>query len=66
MVRGMDDAEIRGSIEALVAEEHELWQRESDGTATDADRQLRANAARLVSVARTGATVTRAVAEARA
>jgi len=39
MERGMDDAQIRGSIEALVSEEHELWQRESEGTATDADRQ---------------------------
>ena len=35
----MDDGEIHGSIEQLVAEEHELWQRESDGTATDGDRQ---------------------------
>ena len=31
----MDDSQIHGSIERLVAEEHELWQRESDGTATD-------------------------------
>ena len=35
----MDDPQIHGSIEALVAEEHELWRRESDGEATDADRQ---------------------------
>ncbi len=34
----MDDPQIHGSIEALVAEEHELWRRESDGEATDADR----------------------------
>ena len=34
----MDDPQIHASIEDLVAEEHELWQRESDGTATDADR----------------------------
>jgi hypothetical protein len=34
----MDDSQIHGSIERLVAEEHELWQRESDGTATDRDR----------------------------
>jgi hypothetical protein len=34
----MEDAQIHSSIEDLVAEEHELWQRESDGTATDADR----------------------------
>jgi uncharacterized protein DUF2630 len=33
------DAQIHSSIEGLVAEEHELWQRESDGTATDADRE---------------------------
>ncbi|HEY1366527.1 MAG TPA: DUF2630 family protein [Gaiellaceae bacterium] len=35
----MDDPEIHGSIEQLVAEEHELWQRESDGTASDDDRR---------------------------
>ena len=35
----MDDPQIHGSIEALVAEEHELWRRESDGEATDADRR---------------------------
>jgi hypothetical protein len=34
----MDDSQIHGSIERLVAEEHELWQREADGTATDGDR----------------------------
>jgi len=34
----MNDATIHGSIEQLVAEEHELWQRESDGTASDADQ----------------------------
>ena len=34
----MDDPQIHGSIEQLVAEEHELWQREAAGTATDADR----------------------------
>jgi Protein of unknown function (DUF2630) len=39
MVRGMDDAQIRGSIEALVTEEHELWQRESAGGASDEDRR---------------------------
>jgi hypothetical protein len=32
------DEEIHSSIEDLVAEEHELWRRESDGTATDDDR----------------------------
>jgi hypothetical protein len=35
----MDDSEIHGSIEQLVAEEHELWQREATGEASDADRQ---------------------------
>jgi len=35
----MDDSQIHGSIERLVAEEHELWQRESDCTATDGDRE---------------------------
>jgi hypothetical protein len=35
----MDDPQIHGTIESLVAEEHELWRRESDGEATDADRQ---------------------------
>jgi hypothetical protein len=35
----VDDQQIHGSIERLVDEEHELWQRESDGTATDADKR---------------------------
>ena len=35
----MDDARIHGSIEQLVAEEHQLWEREAGGTATDSDRQ---------------------------
>ncbi len=35
----MDDAQIHSTIERLVAEEHELWQRESAGTADDASRQ---------------------------
>jgi hypothetical protein len=35
----MDDPKVHGTIEELVAEEHELWRRESDGEATDADRQ---------------------------
>ena len=34
----MDDAQIHGTIEQLVTEEHELWQRESAGDASDADR----------------------------
>jgi hypothetical protein len=35
----MDDAQIHGSIERLVAEEHELWEREAAGSAADADRK---------------------------
>jgi Protein of unknown function (DUF2630) len=35
----MDDARIHGTIEQLVAEEHELWQRESAGSAGEAERQ---------------------------
>jgi len=35
----MDDPQIHGSIERLVEEEHELWQRESDGTASEDDRR---------------------------
>ena len=35
----MDDSQIHGTIEGLVAEEHELWERETNGEATDADRR---------------------------
>jgi hypothetical protein len=35
----MDDARIHGTIEQLVAEEHELWEREAAGNATDDDRR---------------------------
>jgi Protein of unknown function (DUF2630) len=35
----MDDPEIHGTIEQLVGEEHELWNRESAGQASEADRQ---------------------------
>jgi hypothetical protein len=35
----MDDAQIHGTIEQLVAEEHELWERESAGEASEADRR---------------------------
>jgi hypothetical protein len=35
----MDDAQIHGTIEGLVAEEHELWERESAGDAGDAERR---------------------------
>jgi len=35
----MNDPQIHGDIERLVAEEHELWEREAAGSATDGDRQ---------------------------
>jgi hypothetical protein len=35
----VQDPEIHGSIDRMVAEEHELWQREAAGKATDSDRQ---------------------------
>ena len=35
----MNDAQIHGTIEQLVAEEHQLWERESAGNAGEADRQ---------------------------
>lgn len=35
----MDERQIHGRIEELVAEEHELWQREAAGTASDRDRE---------------------------
>jgi hypothetical protein len=35
----MDDQQIHGTIEQLVAEEHDLWQRESAGEASEADRR---------------------------
>jgi len=35
----VEDPQIHGSIDRMVAEEHELWQREAAGEATDADRQ---------------------------
>jgi hypothetical protein len=35
----MDDGQIHGTIEQLVAEEHELWEREAAGAATDDDRR---------------------------
>ena len=35
----MDDRQIHESIEKLVAEEHELWERESAGDANEADRK---------------------------
>jgi Protein of unknown function (DUF2630) len=35
----MDDSQIHNTIEQLVAEEHELWERESAGNAGDDDRR---------------------------
>ena len=35
----MDDQQIHSQIEKLVAEEHELWEREGSGAATPDDRQ---------------------------
>jgi hypothetical protein len=35
----MDDQQIHGTIEQLVAEEHELWEREAAGTADEDDRR---------------------------
>jgi len=35
----VEDLQIHGAIDRMVAEEHELWERESAGQATDADRQ---------------------------
>ena len=35
----MEDPQIHGAIDRMVAEEHELWERESAGQATDADGQ---------------------------
>ena len=34
----MDERQIHGRIEQLVAEEHELWDREARGEAGDAER----------------------------
>jgi hypothetical protein len=34
----MDDAQIHGTIEQLVTEEHDLWEREAAGSASEADR----------------------------
>ena len=35
----MNDSQIHATIEQLVAEEHELWERESSGNAGDGDRR---------------------------
>jgi uncharacterized protein DUF2630 len=35
----VEDPQIHGAIDRMVAEEHELWERESAGNATDADRR---------------------------
>jgi len=35
----VEDSQIHGAIDRMVAEEHELWEREAAGEATDSDRQ---------------------------
>ena len=35
----MDDLQIHGTIDRLDAEEHELWDREAAGNASESDRQ---------------------------
>ena len=35
----MNDSEIHAHIEKLVAEEHELWERESTGNVSDSERE---------------------------
>ena len=35
----MEDPQIHGSIDRMVEEEHQLWEREGAGEATDADRE---------------------------
>ena len=35
----MDDSQVHASIEQLVAEEHELWEREAAGKGSESDRQ---------------------------
>jgi hypothetical protein len=35
----MEDPQIHGSIDRMVDEEHQLWEREAAGVATDSDRQ---------------------------
>ena len=35
----MEDTQIHTTIEQLVAEEHELWEREAAGNAADSDRR---------------------------
>ena len=34
----MDDSQVHATIEQLVAEEHELWEREAAGHASEGDR----------------------------
>ena len=35
----MDDPQIHGAIDRMVEEEHQLWEREGAGEASEADRQ---------------------------
>jgi len=38
-IEPVDDQQIHGTIESLVEEEHQLWEREAGGTADDSDRR---------------------------
>jgi hypothetical protein len=35
----IDDSQVHGTIEQLVADEHDLWQREAAGAASDANHR---------------------------
>jgi hypothetical protein len=35
----LDDQQVHNSIDEMVSEEHQLWERESAGEASEADRQ---------------------------
>jgi uncharacterized protein DUF2630 len=35
----MDDSQVHGTIEWVVAEQHELWEREAAANASETDRQ---------------------------
>jgi hypothetical protein len=39
MLSDMEDTQIHNDIEKLVQEEHELWEREAAGAASDEDRR---------------------------
>jgi uncharacterized protein DUF2630 len=35
----MDDSQVHGTIERVVAEQHEMWEREAAGNASETDRE---------------------------